>query len=140
MKSKKVSIIIGLGQKKTEYRSLSKYLNIIQPDWNNGSLEKMKLGKPDVLIGFSLGCMIAVMHAEKHRVKKLILCSMTPDETLEKVKADHVIFIAGKKESWIINEINRVAKTLKSTYEIKIIPNADHKINLEYQKELLNII
>jgi pimeloyl-ACP methyl ester carboxylesterase len=140
MKTKNISIIIGLGQKATEYRALSKYLNIIQPDWNNGSLRKMKLRKSDVLIGFSLGCMIATMHAEKHKVKRLILCSPTPDETLEKVKTDHVVFMAGEKETWIIQEMRRIAETLKSTYEIIIIPNADHKIDFEYRKELLKIL
>src|SRR3990170_686339 len=52
--NKKIKIIIGLGQKRKHYRFLSKYLNIREVDWNNGSLSKMRLGKPKILVGFSL--------------------------------------------------------------------------------------
>jgi len=35
--NKKIKIIIGLGQKRKHYRFLSKYLNIREVDWNNGT-------------------------------------------------------------------------------------------------------
>src|ERR1035437_7747249 len=141
MKTKQIPFIIGLGQKATQYRSLSKYFNIIEPDWNNGSLSKLKLGKPEIIAGFSLGCMIATMHVEKHKVKTLILCSPTPDETLKNIKADTVIFLAGAKEKWVIQEIKRMKRTLNSKYtSINIIPKAGHKINKYYQKILLDIL
>jgi esterase/lipase len=136
----KIPFIIGLGQKAAQYRSLSKYLKIIQPDWNNGNFSKLKLGNPSIIIGFSLGCMIATMHAERHRIKTLILCSPTPDETLKRIKADHVIFLVGAKEKWVLKEIKRVKKTLNSTYTIKTVPNAGHKMNVRYQKILLDMI
>ena len=136
----KVKIIIGLGQKASEYRSLSKYLEVVQPDWNNGSLSKMKLGKPEVLVGFSLGCMIATMHAEKYKTKTLILCSPTPDETLKNVKADKVVFIVGEKESFVLENVKRMAVSLKCKWSIVIAEKSGHKIDKNYQKILINIL
>jgi predicted esterase len=136
----KIPFIIGLGQKAKEFRFLSKYFKIIQPDWNNGSLSKMKLGKPKIIAGFSLGCMIATMQAEKNKVETLILCSPTPDETLKNVKAEKVIFLVGHKEKWVYKEIKRVRKTLKCSSTIKIIPNAGHKIDTVYKNALIGIV
>lgn len=125
MKTKQIPFIIGLGQKATQYRSLS----------------KLKLGRPEIIAGFFLGCMIATMHAEKHKVKTLILCSPTPDETLKNIKADTVIFLAGTKEKWVIQEIKRMRKTLKSTRNsTNLIPNTGHKMNKDYQKVLLGVL
>jgi len=141
MKTKQPPFIVGLGQKTTQYRSLSKYFDIIEPDWNNGSLSKLKLGRPKIVAGFSLGCMIATMHAEKHKVKTLILCSPTPDETLKNVKADHVVFLVGEKEKWVHKEIKRIIKTVKKgTAKIIVIPNADHKINDTYLMEIRKVL
>lgn len=136
----KVKIIIGLGQKASEYRSLSKYLDIVQPDWNNGSLSKMKLGRPEILVGFSLGCMIATMHSEKVKVKTLVLCSPSPDETLSKVKADKIVFIYGQKESFIKENIKRISKTFKGKIEIIEVPESGHNIDKKYQKVLLSVL
>ncbi len=136
----KIKIIIGLGQKATEYRSLSKYLDIVQPDWNNGSLSKLKLGKPEILVGFSLGCMIVTMHAEKVKVKTLILCSPSPDETLHKVKADKIVFIFGGKEEFIKENVKRISKTFRGKLEIIEVPRASHKIDTNYQKVLLEVL
>lgn len=138
---KKIPFIIGLGQKASAYRSLSKYFNIIQPDWNNGSLAKLKLGKPSVLAGFSLGAMIATMHAEKYKVKTLILCSPTPDESLAKIKADLVIFLVGEKETWCLQNIKRVVTTLppETKWDIRFVFETGHKINKEYRKNLIAI-
>ena len=131
---KKSQIIIGLGQKASEYKSLSKCLKIIQPDWNNS---KVKIKKCDTLIGFSLGCMLATMYAEKHKLKHLILCSPTPEETLKNVKADKITFIAGEKEEWVIKNIYRIAKGLKCSWTFIKVPKADHRINKDYQKTLI---
>ena len=77
---KKINFIPGLGEKPRDYKALSKYFNIVNIDWNNG---KTKLGKIDTLIGFSLGGIIAMMHAEKSKVKTLILCSIPPIDNLK---------------------------------------------------------
>jgi predicted esterase len=141
MKKKQIPFIIGLGQKATQYRFFSKYFKIIQPDWNNGSISKLKLGKPDTLIGFSLGAEIACEHALKNKIKTLILCSMTPGmESLKDVKADKIILLAGEKEKWLIKDAKRVLKTFKNKSEIIVIPGADHKIDKKYLKKLLEIV
>lgn len=133
----KYQIIIGLGQKASQYKSLSKYLKIVQPDWNNS---KVKIEKCDTLIGFSLGCMLACVYAEKHRIKHLILCSPTPDETLKKVKADKITFIVGDKETWVRENINRLTKELTCSWKILEVSNTGHKLNRNYRKILLNSI
>lgn len=143
MKKIQPIFITGLGDRATNYRALSKYLNIKEVDWNRGSLAKLQLGKPDVLIGFSLGCMVACMHAEKYKVKKLILCSMTPGtETLKKIKADKVIFMVGTKEDWVAQDIMRVMHTLPKNCKCSmvVVGNVGHKIIGPYRKELLKQI
>jgi len=138
--NKKIKIIIGLGQKASEYRSLSKYMEIVQPDWNNGSLSKMKLGKQNILVGFSLGCMIATMYAEKSKLETLVLCSPSPEETLEKVIAEKVIFIIGEKEKYIQDNVKRMRYTLKCPSKVIIVPCSGHKIDKKYQEILLTMV
>ena len=133
MKKKKLQFIYGLGNR-NEYKSLFKYFDIPKIDWNNS---KIKIKKCDTLIGFSLGCMLATMYAEKHKLKHLILCSPTPDETLKNVKADKITFIAGEKEEWVIKNIYRIAKGLKCSWTFIKVPKADHRINKDYQKTLI---
>lgn len=138
---KKIPFIIGLGQKASEYRHLSKYFNIIRPDWNNGSLAKLKLGKPEILVGFSMGAVVAVDHALKHRVKHLILCSLTPGvETLKGIKADRIDFIIGDREDWVEEDALRLTKTLKKDWNITYVPNTGHKVTSKYLQELRLII
>ncbi len=140
LKIKKINFIPGLGEKLKDYGVLSKYLNIVDVDWNDG---KIKIGKVDILAGFSMGAVLACEYSIKHKLKILILCSTTPGaETLKKVKADKVIFMAGEKEKWLIKDIKRISKTLpkKTIREIIIIPKADHKITGNYLKELLSTL
>jgi alpha/beta superfamily hydrolase len=137
---KKIKFLHGLGDR-SYYKSLFKYFNVLDIDWNNGSLSKLRLGKPEILVGFSLGCMLALMHAEKHKVKTLVLCSMSPGmESLKEVKADKIIFMAGEKEKWLIKDLKRVSKTFKNKSEIIVIPGTDHWINKKYLKKLLEVI
>ena len=71
----------------------------------------------------------------------LVLCSLTPSiETLEKIKAERVIFIVGEKEKWCLKNVRRVAKTLKCPKSIVIVPGASHKIVGNYKKRLLMVI
>ena len=139
--SKKIPFLYGLGQNKSQYKELSKFCDVKKIDWNNGSLAKLKLGKPDTLIGFSLGAIVACDHAIKYKVKKLILCSMTPGvETLKDVKADNIVFLVGEKEILVLKEIRRVSKTLTCQWNIIVIPKADHKIKGNYLKQLIDLV
>lgn len=132
----KINFIPGLGEKPNEYKALSKYFNIVDIDWNNG---KTNLGKIDTLIGFSLGCVVACMHAEKTKVKKLILCSLTPEENLGKIKVDEVIFLVGEKEKFVLSNVRRIYKDLKIKKSIVIVPKAGHKITSNYAKKLIEV-
>ncbi|MEK7116568.1 MAG: hypothetical protein AAB837_00180 [Patescibacteria group bacterium] len=133
----KIKFLHGLGDR-SQYKSLFKYFNVLDIDWNKGSLSKLRLGKPDILVGFSLGCDIALMHAEKHKIKTLILCSMTPGvESLKKVKADKIIFLIGEKEKWVIKDTRRLLKTVKNRAKIIVIPKAGHKIDKNYLDKIL---
>jgi predicted esterase len=133
MKKKKLQFLYGLGNR-NEYKSLFKYFDVLKIDWNNS---KIKIKKCDTLIGFSLGCMLAIMYAEKHKLKHLVLCSPSPEETLKNVKADKITFIAGEKEEWVIKNTYRIAKGLKCSWTLIKVPNTGHKINKDYQKVII---
>jgi len=126
-----------LGEKPHHYKALSKYLNIINVDWNNC---KTRIGKVDTLIGFSIGAILAYIHTEKSRVKKLILCSPTPVEDPRGVSADEIIFIVGSKEKFCLKNIRRIYKKLKCKKSIIIVPEATHSITGNYRKKLLEIV
>jgi len=134
---KKINFYYGLGDKASNYEVLSKYLNIIKIDWNNP--EKVKAPKRDIVVGFSMGCLLALDYVEKHRVKKLILCSLPPCEKLVIVKADEIIFMLGSKERFCLQNVRRVYKTLKRKKSIIVVRGADHKIAGKYRKKLLEI-
>ncbi len=135
---KKINFIPGLGEKPREYKALSKYLNIVDIDWNKG---KMNIGKVDVLVGFSIGAELACDYTLKHKVKTLILCSLTPgSETLVNIKADKVIFLVGGKEKWVLKDLERVRKTLECKNSVTIVPGVGHRITGQYQKKLLEIV
>lgn len=135
----KIQFLPGLTEKPKNYRGLSKYFNILDVDWNTGKI-KPKIRKTDVLAGFSMGAIYACEYASKHKVKTLILCSLTPGaETLKNVMADNVIFLVGEKEKWVLKEIKRVKKTIKAKSRILVIPGVDHKISGDYKKTLINV-
>lgn len=138
--SKKIQFIPGLGEKPWEYKNLSKYLDILDIDWNTGRT-KTCIKKTNILSGFSMGAALACEYTLKNKVKNLILCSLTPgEETLKEVNADNVVFLVGEKEKWVLKEIKRVRKTLLCKSSIVVIPKADHKIIGKYQEELIKIV
>ncbi len=137
MKNIRINFIPGLGEKPNEYKALSKYLNIVDIDWNNG---KTKLGKLDTLVGFSLGCIVACMHAEKSHVRRLVLCSLTPEENLGSIKVDEVVFIVGENEKFVLTNVRRIYKNLKCKKSIVIVKGAGHKIDTNYQNTLLKVL
>lgn len=136
---KKINFYYGLGDRASNYKAFSKYFNIIKIDWNKP--EKVKSPRCDIAVGFSMGCLLALDYIEKHRVKKLILCSLPPCEKLGAVNANEIIFMAGSKEKFILKNIRSLAKKLsqKTKYRIIVVPRADHRIVREYKKRLLEI-
>lgn len=137
--NKKIDLIIGLGQKKSEYRPLSKYLNIVEVDWNTCKT-RTKIGKVDTLMGFSLGCAITCWYAQKYKVKHLILCSPSPMGDLRGVKADKITFMVGSNEHFLLEMAKRLYKKRKEKKDFIVIPKAGHKITGNYRKQLLQLI
>ena len=137
-KNKKIVFIPGLGERAKNYSHLSKYMKVYDIDWNKIRLPR---GKIDVLIGFSMGAALACEYAEDHKIDTVILCSLTPSiDTLEGLKAKEIIFLVGEKEKWAYRNNLRLAKTLKCKWKIIVIPGADHKINKDYKKVLLETV
>ena len=125
----------GLGEKKKNYASLSKHLIVADIDWNTEKATSAK--NCDTVISFSLGAIFSLDVALKRKLKKLILCSPTPFESLGKCKAEEVIFIIGEKEKFL----QKVFKPLcKKNVKMIIVPKGDHRIDKNYEKVLLENI
>ena len=125
----------GLGETKKNYKSLSKHLTVADVDWNTGKSTSAK--NFDVVVSFSLGAVFSLDTALKRKLKKLILCSPTPFESLGKHKAGQVIFIIGEKEKFL----QKVFKPLcKKNVKMIIVPKGNHRINKSYEKILLQNI
>lgn len=135
--NKKIPFVPGWGQKPKHYRSLSKYLNIINIDWNDG---KFNVGKVDTIIGFSLGADLASWYTIKHPVKRLILCSPSPMGDLKGVKADEIIFIVGSKETFLKECALKLYNQRTGKKKFIIIPGGNHSITGRYKKTLLNLL
>lgn len=135
----KILFFPGMGEKPRDYTDLSKYMTIVNIDWNTDKYTP-KIVKGDILVGFSLGCYYPLTYALRSKVKMLILCSLTPLETLKKVKADKIIFMVGSKEKFVLENSRRLAKELKMESQIVIVPNSGHKITGQYKKKLLELL
>lgn len=133
--------IPGLSEQAKNYKNFMKYLNVFDIDWNN---PRYYFGKQKVIIGFSMGAILACIHAFKGSVDTLVLCSMTPGaESLKGIKVKKVIFIAGAKEKWIIKYFkSHLSKTIskKIKKEIIIVPNEGHRIKGKYAKVLFEVL
>lgn len=137
-KKKRIVFIPGLGERAKDYKRLSKYMKIHDIDWNKIRLPR---NNPDILVGFSMGAVLAFEYAENHKVDTLILCSLTPCiDTLKGIKVNKVIFLVGEKEKWAYKDHLRLAKTLRNKSKVLMIPGADHKITGDYLKKLVNIV
>ena len=135
----KITFLYGLGQRK-EYRHLFKYFTVPKIDWNKGTITP-KIGKVDTLIGFSMGCMLAIMHAEKYKVKHLILCSPSPgEESLSKVRASRITFLVGEKETYVLQDLLRISNSTNALVDLVVIKNGTHNINNGYLNKLLELI
>ena len=53
-KNKKIPFFYGLGDKPSQYKLLSRFIDVIKVDWNNP--EKVRMLKNNTVIGFSMGC------------------------------------------------------------------------------------
>lgn len=125
----------GLGETKENYKSLSQHMIVADIDWNTGKATSSK--NCDTVVSFSLGAVFSLDISLKKKLKKLILCSPTPFESLGKHKAEEVIFIIGEKEKFL-QEIFR--PLCKGNVKMIIVPKGDHKIDKVYKEAILKNI
>jgi len=125
----------GLGETKKNYKSLSRHLIVADIDWNTGKATSSK--NCDTVVSFSLGAVFSLDIALKRKLKKLILCSPTPFESLGKHKSEQVIFIIGEKEKFLQKLFKPL---LTKNVRMIIVPKGDHRINKDYERILLQNI
>lgn len=131
----KTIFIPGLSETKKDYPNFP--IQVHNINWNNITLPTGY----SVVVGFSMGAILACEVALKENVNKLILCSMTPGvETLERVKAKEIVFIMGQKETWLIKDTQRLMETVKVPCSVQILPEVGHKIGKKYLKMITNFI
>jgi esterase/lipase len=138
-------------------KNLAKRFNatLIYVNWRRPISEAViKIKRDDVIIGFSLGAVVAYLVAKKSKARKAILCSMTPldiysykqlfndakkhmtEDEAElqskelkelKIRQDiKAIYIAGEKEKQIYADI--------------LVPNTRHELNDKYIKVIHNVL
>lgn len=137
MNTNKPTFLYGMGT----YKPL-KGFTVPHIDWNTGRITP-KLHKPEVLVGFSMGAVLACEYAIMQKVDHLILCSITTGiETLKKVKANKVTFLVGEKEEWVYKDIMRIMNTLPNEciVDVHVIPGEDHKITEKYRKKIISLV
>ena len=129
-----IYIIPGLGEKKYNLPKHIKYLYLSIDD----VLKLPKLPKDSVLIGFSVGAIIAYLISLRSPVKKLILCSPSPIIVRYKKPKGEIYVLSGNKEMAKMQKYARtLAKKLGGTL-IKV--NSRHKLTNTYIRDVLNVL
>lgn len=129
-----IYIVPGLGEKKYNISRRVKYLHLSIDD----VFSLPKLSRDSVLIGFSIGAIIAYLISLKSSVKKLILCSPSPIIVKYRKPKGEVYVLSGDKETVQMKKYAQVlVKKLGGTF-VKV--NAHHKLTDIYIKAILKII
>ena len=128
-----IYIIPGLGKKKYDFPKHVKYLYLSIDDVFN----LPKLPKDSVLIGFSVGAVIAYLVSLKSPVKKLILCSPSPIIVKYKKPKGEIYVLSGDKEMPQMKKYaQKLAKKLGGSF---IKTDSHHKLTNVYIKTILGI-
>ena len=91
-----------------------------------------------MLIGFSVGAVIAYLIALKHPVKKLILCSPSPIIARYKKPKGRIYILSGDKE---MPQMQRYARMLARKIGAAFIGvHSRHKLTATYAKAILGAI
>lgn len=120
------------------YRAFSTYVRVADIDWNTGKT-KPAVGDCNIVISFPLGAVFSLDVALKKKLKKLILCSPTPFETLGDHKADEVIFVIGEEEEFL-QKIFKPLCTEKTKARMVIVPKTGHRMTRDYQTLVRELI
>lgn len=128
-----IYIIPGLGDKKYNFPKYVKYLHLSIDDVFN----LPKLPRDSILVGFSIGAVIAYLISLKYPVKKLILCSPSPIIVKYKRPKGEIYVLSGNKETIQMQKYARaLAKKLRGIF-VKV--NSRHKLTDAYIKAILKI-
>lgn len=129
---KKIFIIPGLGETEYDLQPNIKYLHLSIDDVFN----LPHLPKDSILIGFSIGAIIAYFISLKQPLDKLILCSPSPIITKYRKPKAQTTILVGKNESFTMK---KYAAKFASKISAKFVQtNAGHKLTNGYIKSLLN--
>lgn len=135
---KNILFFPGLGERVSDYKSiLPKFINVAKINWNTGKYTP-KINTYDTVVSFSLGAIFPLEYARKKKIKKLIICSPTPFETMKGLKVGGVVFVVGQKEKFIIENVKRIAREVKA--KVFIVKDGDHKIEDKYYKTLVSVL
>ena len=125
-----IYIIPGLGEKKYNLPKEVQYLHLSMDDVFN----LPKIPSDSILIGFSVGAILAYFLALKNPVKRLILCSPSP-VILSPIKIEGEVYVlSGKKES---PHMRKYAKKLAKKVGKFIEVDAGHKLDKRYVGNIL---
>ncbi|MDP2647741.1 MAG: alpha/beta hydrolase [Candidatus Yanofskybacteria bacterium] len=128
-----IYIVPGLGNKRYNLPKNIKYLRLSIDD----VLNLPKLPKDSVLIGFSIGAVIAYLIALKYPVKKLILCSPSPIIVKYKRPKAQIYILSGNKETPQMQKYAAgLTRKLKGTL-VKV--SSGHKLSRAYIKAIVNV-
>jgi esterase/lipase len=165
---KTIYIIPGLGESNRliRYQKLAAELQgkgcvikKIDPDWQKPLSEQIiKVEKNAVVIGFSLGAVLAYLIAEKFPCKKVIFASMSPIHTFKtksSIKSLNTIMPL-EKASAIVKDWKNIKVSLSNfktpfvrlvgEYEKGMgtadvyVPNAGHYLGKKYREEILKFV
>ncbi|MEK7203839.1 MAG: hypothetical protein AAB627_02040 [Patescibacteria group bacterium] len=128
-----IYIIPGLGHKKYNFPKYIKYLNLSIDDVFN----LPKLPKDSVLIGFSIGAVIAYLISLRSPVKKLILCSPSPIIVKYKKPKGEIYVLSGKKEMAKMQKYARILAQKLGGVLVRV--NSRHKLTDVYIGAILKI-
>lgn len=135
---KKVLFFPGLGEKASDYKGiLPKFIRVAKINWNTGKYAP-RIDNYDTVVSFSLGTFFPLEYARKKKIKKLVLCSPTPFETMKGLKVGEVVFVVGQKEKFISENVRRIAKEVNT--RVLIVKNGDHKIEDKYLKTVVSVL
>ena len=132
--------IPGLTEHAKDYKWLPKDIDFIDIDWNVLDLKNIKVAKDDIVIGFSMGAVIAVVLSSKKKVNTVILCSPSEMSDINPIKTDQLIIIVGEKEEWCLKNAKRIYRAYKGKKKFIVVPDADHRISGLYRQTLLDVL
>ena len=121
-------------------------------NWNKSlSSQIFSIEKNAIIFGFSLGAIFARLIAQRYKYRKIILASMTPYYSFKnKELKDRLVKLLGKKFIEDIHKEFRLKHSLHDQIIIYgdrekeqgdiIIPKTGHRLNIRYNKKIIELL